>query len=215
MEYHKKYDAKIYPKLPASAPPEETDRKKAVGHNYRLAQINQVQRSLEKERIKRRGLSKKYSRGVKIVNNVDTLLTATSMGLGAAGVGLLATVVLTPVVLAMEGVAISAGFLSIIGKYATKKMSIKAKKHERIKILAEAKLNTISDLISKALSDGKISEEEFSSIMSELTKFQEMKETVKSKSKEALDVETRNSLIERGRQEVREDFTQYLKKPST
>ena len=84
----------------------------------------------------------------------------------------------------MEGVAIGAGLLSIVRKYANKKLSIKAQKHERIKILAEANLNTISDQISKALNDGQISVEEFSLIMSELHKFQEMKNNIKSKSKE-------------------------------
>ena len=83
----------------------------------------------------------------------------------------------------MEGVAIGAGLLSIVGKYANKKLSIKAQKHERIKILAEAKLNTINDQISKALNDGQISVEEFSLIMSELHTFQEMKNNIKIKAR--------------------------------
>ena len=215
MEYEKKYDANIYPVLPGSAPPEENTSgpsEGAIGHNYRIRKISEVQRSLEEERVKRYNLSKKYYRGVKVINNVDAVLTTTSMGLGVAGVGLLSTVVLTPVVLAMEGVAIGAGLLSVIGKYATKKMSIKAKKHERIQILAEAKLNSINDQISKALNDGNISEEEFSLIISELTKFQAVKQNIKTTSREVLDDETRTSLIEQGRREARENFSNYLKK---
>ena len=209
----KKYDAKINTKLLVSAPLEDSDQ--AVGHNYRIEKINEVQRSLEEEREKRCNLSKKYYRGVTVVNNVDAVLTALSMGLGVAGVGLLSTIVLTPAVMAMEGVAICAGILSMVGKYVNKKLSIKAKKHEQIKVLTEAKLNTINDLISKALNDGNISVEEFSLIMTELTKFQEMKENIKKKSKEALDVETRSSFIEEGRREVREIFSKHFKKPST
>lgn len=215
MEYDKKYSEKIYPELPVSeptAPPEEINQS---GHDYRIAKINEIQSSLEKERDKRRDLSKKYGRGVKWVNNVDTILVVTSMGLGVAGVGLLSTVVLAPIVAAMEGVAIGAGLLSIVGKYANKKLSIKAQKHERIKILAEAKLNTISDQISKALNDGHISVEEFSLIMSELHKFQEMKNNIKIKARKSIDEETKNTLIEQGRREARESFNQYLKKSST
>ena len=161
MEYDKKYSDKIYPELPVSEPTAPSEVINQSGHDYRIAKITEIQSSLEKEIDKRRDLSKKYGRGVKWVNNVDTILVVTSMGLGVAGVGLLSTVVLAPIVAAMEGVAIGAGLLSIVGKYANKKLSIKARKHESIKILAEAKLNTISDQISKALNDGQFQSKSF------------------------------------------------------
>ena len=214
MEYDKKYSEKVYPELPVSEPTAPPEVINQSGHDYRVAKINEIQSSLEKERDKRRDLSKKYGRGVKWVNNVDTILVVTSMGLGVAGVGLLSTVVLAPIVVAMEGVAMGAGLLSIVGKYANKKLLIKAQKHERIKILAEAKLNTISDQISKALNDGHISVEEFSLIMSELYKFQEMKNNIKIKARKSIDEETKNTLIEQGRKEARESFNQYLKQSS-
>ena len=207
MEYEKKY-----PELP-TAPPEEVNQ--AAGHSYRIRKINEIQSSLERERDKRRDLSKKYDRSVKWVNNVDAILITTSMGLGVAGVGLLSTVILAPIVVIMEGAAIGTGLLSIVGKYATKKLHLKARKHERIKILAEAKLNTISDHISKAMKDGKISAEEFSLILSEISKFQEMKENVKIKTRESIDEEAKKTLIEQGRREARESFNKYFKKSST
>ena len=55
------------------------------------------------------------------------------------------------------------------------------KKHEKNKTLADAKLNTISDLISKALADDQISDEKDSLILSELDKFNQMKEEIRSK----------------------------------
>ena len=100
-----------------------------------------------------------------MINYIDGFLITVCMGLGSAGVFLLSTVILAPVVAAMEGVA-----LSIVGKYVNTRLALKAQKHERIKILPEAKLNTISDHISKALNDGEISAEEFALIMSELSK---------------------------------------------
>jgi hypothetical protein len=45
---------------------------------------------------------------------------------------------------------------------------MKAEKHKKIKTLADAKLNTISDHISKALKDDVVSGEEYSLILSEL-----------------------------------------------
>ena len=97
MEYDKKYSERSYPELSDSEPTAPSEDINQSGHDYRIAKITEIQSSLEKEIDKRRNLSKKYGRGVKWVNNVDTILIVTSMGLGAAGVGLLSTVVLAPI----------------------------------------------------------------------------------------------------------------------
>ena len=58
----------------------------------------------------------------------------------------------------------------------------KSEKHEKIRVLAEGELSAISGFISKALNDEKISDEEFSVILSELDKFREMKEQTRAKA---------------------------------
>ena len=181
-----------------------------VGHDYRLKKITEIQMSLEEERISRRRLSEKYYRIVTWVNNSDAVLIAVSMGLGIAGVGLLSTIVAAPVVVALEIVSICTGILSIIGKYASKKLLLKAQKHEKITVLIEAKLNSISTLISKALNDGSISDREFSLIMDEFSRFQAMKNVIKTKTREQIKQETRDSLIEQGRREAREQLKNKL-----
>ena len=181
-----------------------------VGHDYRLKKITEIQMSLEEERISRRRLSEKYYRIVTWVNNSDAVLIAVSMGLGIAGVGLLSTIVAAPVVVALEILSICTGILSIIGKYASKKLLLKAQKHEKITVLIEAKLNSISTLISKALNDGSISDREFSLIMDEFSRFQEMKNVIKTKTREQIKQETRDSLIEQGRREAREQLKNKL-----
>ena len=181
-----------------------------VGHDYRLKKITEIQMSLEEERISRRRLSEKYYRIVTWVNNSDAVLIAVSMGLGIAGVGLLSTIVAAPVVVALEILSICTGILSIIGKYVSKKLLLKAQKHEKITVLIEAKLNSISTLISKALNDGSISDREFSLIMNEFSRFQEMKNVIKTKTREQIKQETRDSLIEQGRREAREQLKNKL-----
>ena len=181
-----------------------------VGHDYRLKKITEIQMSLEEERISRRRLSEKYYRIVTRVNNSDAVLIAVSMALGVAGVGLLSTIVAAPVVVALEILSICTGILSIIGKYASKKLLLKAQKHEKITVLIEAKLNSISTLISKALNDGSISDREFSLIMDEFSRFQEMKNVIKTKTREQIKQETRDSLIEQGRREAREQLKNKL-----
>jgi hypothetical protein len=81
-------------------------------------------------------------------------LELAAVGLGTADVALLSTVIASPIVMAMEGAAISAGGLSVASKLICDKvLSAIAKKHIQVRMLAESKLNTINDHISKALKD--------------------------------------------------------------
>ena len=116
---------------------------------------------LEKEVTTREALSKKYFRAARIVVTVDTVLITITLGGGAGGIRLLTTVIGVPPVIAIEGVALFTGFLSIVGKYSVKKFTSKAEKHEKIKTIASAKLDTITSHVSKALSDNKVIDEEF------------------------------------------------------
>jgi len=162
-----------------------------VGHDYRLKKITEIQLNLEEEREIRERLSEKYFRAVTWINNSDAVLITVSMGLGVIGVGLLSTIVAAPVVVGLEILSICTGVLSIIGKYASKKLLLKAQKHEKITILIEVKLNSISTLISKALNDGSISDSEFSLIMDEFSRFQEMKNDIKIKIEIKIEIKIR------------------------
>ena len=66
-------------------------------------------------------------------------------------------------------------------------MSLKIEKHEKIALLAVSALNTISSLISKALSDDFISDEEYSLILLKFETFTRMKEDLRLKSKTSLE----------------------------
>ena len=102
----------LYPRLPTAPPIEDQ------GQGYRLQKINEIQTFLGKEVKGREALSKKYFRAARIVDNVDTVLIAITLGGGAGGVALLSTVIATPEVIVIEGVALFTGFLSITGKYS-------------------------------------------------------------------------------------------------
>ena len=91
----------------------------------------------------------------------------------------------------------------------------KAEKHEKIKTIASAMLDTIFSHISKALSDNKVFNEEFRLILEELEKYKVMKEEVRTKTKKKIVTETEESLIERGRQEARESFRKLVEKNNT
>lgn len=202
MEYN---ENKLYPTLP-SAPEDEGDL-------YRLQKINQIQKHLEEEMETRKDISKKYHRAVKIITNVDATLVTAGMGLGAAGIGLLSTVIAAPIVIAMEASALVFGLLGVLGTQMNKRLMKKAEKHEKIRMLAEAKLSTISDLVSKALTDKKVTDVEFALILAELTKYRHLKEETRSRTKQAIDEETKNSLIKQGREEAMNSVKRLFDKP--
>ena len=199
----------LYPKLPTAPPIEDQ------GQGYRLQKINEIQAFLGKEVATREALSKKYFKAARIVDNVDTVLIAITLGGGAEGIGLLSTVVAAPAVVVIEGVALFTGLLGIIGKYSVKKSTSKAEKHENIKTIASTKLHTISSHISKALNDNKVTDEEFRLILEELEKYKVMMEEVRSKTKKKIATETEETLIERGRQEACESFWKLVEKNNT
>ena len=95
---------------------------------------------------------------------IDNCLGVTAIETGITGVGLLSKFVTAPAVIGIGAISIVMGLLRVVGNHAIKNMSLKIDKHEKIAMLAVSSLNTISSLISKALSDGSISDEEYSLI---------------------------------------------------
>ena len=80
------------------------------------------------------------------------------MGIGV--ISLLSSVIAAPLGISLEIAVMGCGILGAI-----------TKKHDEIRVLAESKLNSLSDLISTALTDRDISDKEFSIIFKELEKF--------------------------------------------
>uniref|UniRef100_A0A0L8FWY2 Uncharacterized protein n=1 Tax=Octopus bimaculoides TaxID=37653 RepID=A0A0L8FWY2_OCTBM len=124
--------------------------------SYRLQKVPEIQQILHDESEKQQNLRKKY-RAIKVISKVDFALSSVSMGLGVFGAGLLSTIVTAPIVIVMELTALETELQSIIGGQINKRTMQKVGKHEKVKMLAEAKLNTISDFISKALTVNKVS----------------------------------------------------------
>ena len=118
---------------------------------------------------------------------IDNCLRVTAIGLVITGGGLLSTIVGAPAVISMEAISIVMGLLRVVGNQAIKRMSLKIEKYEKIARLAISTLNTISSVISKALSDDSISDEEYSLVLFEFETFTRMKEDLVIKSKTSLE----------------------------
>ena len=60
---------------------------------------------------------------------------------------------------------------------------MKQKKHEEIRLLAQTKLKSIQDIISKALTDGRVLDLEFEWILSKLERYRTLKQELHHKAK--------------------------------
>ena len=109
------------------------------------------------------------------MDGLDTALSVASAGLAASGIGVLTTIIAAPVAVGLQAGAIACGLLGAGGRFICRKFEAKARKYDQIRVLAVSKLNSIADRISTALTDDKISEEEFRLILFEVDKYDQMK----------------------------------------
>ena len=150
---------------------------------YRLGKITEIQNELERERVKRAGLNEKYRKGVRIITVVDYISALVVLGTTASAIAVMSTIVAVPIAMGLQGLGFGVGVLGGIGRIVGRKFTTKAEKHEKIKTLVEAKLDTISGYISKALEDDGISDDEYCLILHEFEKYNEMKEEIRSELK--------------------------------
>ena len=90
------------------------------------------------------------------MDGIGKALVTISIGLGVGFVSLLSIIIAAPIVVGMEAGVLACGLLGLIGKYVSRRLSIKAKKHDQIPILAESKISSILTIISTALKDSPI-----------------------------------------------------------
>ena len=118
------------------------------------------------------------------------------------------TVVGIPAAIPLGGVG---GFFALASSgmiIASKRLDSKIKRHQEIVTLAIAKRDTVYRLHSKALSDNKISDNEFQLIMNEFQQYNVLKEAVRAKL-------TRNSSqpdIEKIKKDVRSEVEAEFRK---
>ena len=171
-----KYTEHVYPRIIPSAPIEN----KEVS-DFRLKHIKDVKQELERTSDIRKSLRKRYSNLNSSLDYSNYALNTVSCISGVSSVSLLSTVALVPVSVVLGGVSAGCGVASVIVTKLNKKFKHKQDKHRDIYNLCENKLNTINSILSKALNDGFISNEEFDLILKEEKHFREMKESIKTK----------------------------------
>ena len=164
----------IYPQLPVSD----------NGDNFRLKQCADWLSCLEKDLQDCEKIYKKYKRARSALLNLSAGSGTLSVGLCGGGLGTGLTGVGLPVSVALGVVGGFCALTSVVTASLAKIISKKVSKHEKTVSVCQAKINTIKDIVSKALTDNRVSHEEFVLIKSEYEKYYEMKRSIREKNKQ-------------------------------
>ncbi len=145
---------------------------------FRLTRIKEIKDEIIGELNKSEASRKNYKKITNVTEILDGGCVMVAVALSGGGA---ATIIVPPLATGLGIAGGVSGFFGLVFKFISKKLRSKLKKSEDIIILGKSKLNTISGLISKAIDDGKINDEEFQLISRELVSFYEMKKEIKKK----------------------------------
>ena len=196
---------KIYPTIPPTAPPDD--------ESYRLKKIDELEKFLRSEVESRDKLTKRFKRRATASTISDTSVIAAITALEVASIVTLTTGIGMPISVVLASTGLLLGLGSGIIHKTQKIFESKAKKHDKIKTLAESKLDTISGIVSKAVEDSHISNQEYQVILKEVEHYRTMKEEIRTKSKKttnAITAEQREAILAQGRKEGQQAFLQKI-----
>ena len=137
---------------------------------------------------------------------LSAITGGTSIPAFASGVGLTvgATLVGFSVVLSLSAI--------VIRKYS-KSSTVKQGKHDAVKLLAQSKLDNVTDIISQAMQDEDIFPTEFHKVLQEVEKYRRLKADIRNKTKaevKQITKEQRGEIFEQGRKEGKKIFLRQI-----
>jgi len=166
--------------LTPSAPPDQI-YPDLTPLDFRMKKINEISATLHGEVDHYRSVAKKYKRTKKFVNLGAGGSSVLSAVFSSASFGSAISVIGLPATIPLGGVAGGFALVSSGLIVTSKKLDSKIKKHQEIVTLAIAKRDTVDRLLSKALADNKVSDDEFQLIMAEFSQYNVLKGAVRAK----------------------------------
>ena len=156
--------------IPSAPPLYPSLQRECVG-DYRLKKISDCQKELENEISHYRRISKKYKRAKTIINAFATSTGVLTVVLSSASLVTSLTLIGAP----LAGIASLIGIASTAAGVGSGRLNTKVTKHEKTISLAESKHLSVSRLVSKALTDGEVSDAEFNLILREIENYYSLK----------------------------------------
>ena len=154
-------------------------------NKYRLDEINKMRDYFNNEITERKDIIKKLNKYIVSFGYLDKIFIALSASFGTLSIASYVSVVGTPAGIAGSSLTLIFTIGTGISKSLLNVTKKRKKKHNKIIALAKNKLNTIDTLLSSALNDSEISQEEFSNIITEENIYENIKENIKELTAES------------------------------
>ena len=191
-----------------SAPPLYPSLRENVG-DYRLKKISDCQKELENEISHYRQISKKYKRAKTIINAFAATTGALTAVLSTASFASFLSGIAAPIGAPIAGIAAVMGLFSTTAGVSSERLNKKVMKHEKTVSLAESQHLSVSRLVSKALTDGSITDVEFNLILREIDNYYSLKGQLRREVKKIENISS-DEKVESLRQEFKKKIQQKL-----
>ena len=201
--------SKIYPTLGPSAPPSQ----EVNPQTYRLAKISKIEAYFLDEIDAREKLAKKIKRFSTITAVLDTSLITTTAITGGISIAALASSIGLSVGISLSATSLLLSLATTITRKTISIFKSKEKKHDDIRLLEQIKLDSISETVSQAIQDEKVSPTEFHKILQETQNYHKLKADIRkqAKAKQAkLSKEQREKILEQGKKKEEKIFYEKL-----
>ena len=154
---------------------------KVSGANFRLSSVSGALDELKCEVKHYEKVRNKYAKAPGILAKTSIATGVFSVALSASGLGTSLTRLGALIGIPLGEIGGILGLTSVACSTGAKKLTRGLSKHDQTVALVKGKKSTVSDLVSKAFTDGKISDVEFSLVLNEVTKYEKSKAALRRK----------------------------------
>lgn len=162
------------------------------GNDLRKLEMSRLRDYFQYEDTMRQKYYSRYKKLYNAASYTSSAMSAISLGLGAAGIGVLASIVAIPIGIGLEAGSITCATVATLSNYLQRRAQKKFEKHDEIKVLAMSKLSSIYEMVSKANVDDYVSDQEFALIMKEKEKYEQLKCMIKHSYRKKLSTLNKN-----------------------
>ena len=189
-------ETKVYQDLNPSAPQEP--------QTYRLKKLTEIQAFFLHEIEERRREAKRKKQLNTIIGIVDTGLITSAVITGGAPIPAFARGSVLPVGTTLGGLGVVLSLLTVATQKFSSSLTVKQEKEDAIMLLAQSKLDSKADIISRAMQEGDISPTEFHKVLQEREKYCKLKADIRNRTKpkvKQVEKEQREEILKQGRKE--------------
>ena len=161
---------------------------------FRLDEMSKTEKYFIEEINQRKSYSQKFKKYITAFDYMDKILVVLSATTGGVSIMSFSSVIGAPAGIASASFTLIFSLATGIVKKLLDITRKKRRKYDKILILVKSKFSSIDTLISQALIDMDIGQEEFITILTEKDRYEMMKENLKNKNGESYEIIRFNSV---------------------